>query len=404
MRVRVYFAWILLATTPAPAATITVSPQRTDRPMVVMIEGALGARDEEQFAAKTASLSSAFVAFSSDGGDFVAGVRIGEAIRRKKLSTIVPDGRRCASACALAWLGGVERFIGSDARLRFHAASNSASDTENDVVKAMVSTYLAEIGLSHEVVTYITQAASNEPVWLNMSGVAEWGIRVTLLSSRAGETTVTVPTRYGDITLTRDGAICCTAHITYGDQRVEIASTGQIHANLEGAYKVKEGDLLVMSFLSGARGRTPRYQALLIDQEGITDLTAPGFGSSDGTFKSTQRGDEIHFNLGFEERKKKTAIYKNKTITMNFRPLGPEAIVSKHECATILNMVVTCVRLSECSDETIFEKFATAGQRYFKRLEEMTVFTSRNFYNVCTAICTSNSYVAKQARSTLCGY
>jgi len=63
MRVRFCIAWILLATTSAPAATITVSPQRTDRPMVVMIEGALGAIDEEQFAAKTASLSSAFSPF-----------------------------------------------------------------------------------------------------------------------------------------------------------------------------------------------------------------------------------------------------------------------------------------------------------------------------------------------------
>ncbi len=46
------------------------------------------------------------------------------------------------------------------------------------------------------------------------------------------------------------------------------------------------------------------------------------------------------------------------------------------ECATILNMVETCVRLLECNDERIFENFAMAGQRYFNKLEEMTVFTS----------------------------
>ncbi len=74
------------------------------------------------------------------------------------------------------------------------------------------------------------------------------------------------------------------------------------------------------------------------------------------------------------------------------------------ECATILNMVETCVRLLECNDERIFENFAMAGQRYFNRLEEMTVFTSRNFYSVCATLCTNKSYVAKRARSTLCGY
>ena len=188
MRLRFSIAWILFATTPAPAATITVSPQTTDRPIVVMVEGPLVRMDGDEFAAKTAPLPSAFVAFSSDGGSLLAGLRIGEAIRRKKFSTIVPDGRRCASACALAWLGGVERFIGSDGRIRFHAASDSASDRESGITNTVVGTYLAKVGLPFEAVTYITQVAPNEMMWLNMSDVAERGIRVTLLSSLAKET------------------------------------------------------------------------------------------------------------------------------------------------------------------------------------------------------------------------
>jgi len=60
-----------------------------------MVEGLLVADDEDQFGAKTASLPSAFVAFSSDGGSFGGRSSIGEAIRRKGFSTIVPDGQRC---------------------------------------------------------------------------------------------------------------------------------------------------------------------------------------------------------------------------------------------------------------------------------------------------------------------
>jgi hypothetical protein len=404
MRLRFSIAWILLATTPAPAATITVSPQTTDRPIVVMVEGPLVRMDEDEFAAKTAPLPSAFVAFSSDGGSLLAGLRIGEAIRRKRFSTIVPDGRRCASACALAWLGGVERFIGTDGRIRFHAASDSASDRESGVTNTVVGTYLAKVGLPYEAVTYITQVAPNEMMWLNMSDVAERGIRVTLLSSLAKQTVVAIPTRYGDVTVTRDGPVCCIGHITYGDQQLEIVSTGQIYASLEGVYKVKEGDLVVISFPSGPREPPARHHVLLVDQEGMIDLTVPGFGSSDGTFKAIQRGDEVHFDLGLQDRKKKSAVYKNRTVIVNVRPLGLEAILPKNECATILNMVETCVRLRDCSDERIFENFAIAGQRYFNWLEGMTVFTSRNFYGVCSALCTSKTYVAKRARSTLCGY
>src|SRR5215813_2433952 len=180
MRLCISIASILFVTTSAVAATITVRPETPDRPIVVVVEGSLAAFDEDQFAAKTAPLSTAFVAFSSDGGSLVAGLRIGEAIRRKRFSTIVPDGRRCASACALAWLGGVERFIGTSGKISFHAAYDAASD-ESGVGTAVVDAYLSKIGLPYEAVIYITQTASNEMTWLNMSDAAQRGIRVTLL-------------------------------------------------------------------------------------------------------------------------------------------------------------------------------------------------------------------------------
>jgi hypothetical protein len=402
MRLSVSIASILLATTPALAATITLRPQTPDRPTVVIVEGPLVALDEDQFAAKTSSLSSAFVAFSSDGGSLVAGLRIGEAIRRKGFFTIVPDGRRCASACALAWLGGIERFIGADARIGFHAAYDPASDRESGVGNAVVGAYLTKVGLPYEAVIYITQTDPSEMTWLNMSDAAQRGIRVTLLSSLAKETMAAIPTRYGDVTVTRDDPECCVGHIRYGDQLIEI--TGQIHASLEGVYKVKEGDLVVISSPSGARGSPPRHYVLLVGQDGMTDLTGTDFGTSDGTFKATQRDDEVHFDLGFQKRKKKSAIYKNGTVTVDIRSPGPETTLPKNECAAILNMVATCVRLPECNEGRIFDNFAVAGHRYFNNLEEMPVFTSRNFYNVCATVCTTKSYVAKQARSILCGY
>jgi hypothetical protein len=403
MRLCISIASILFVTIPAVAATVTVRPETPDRPIVVVVEGSLAAFDEDQFAAKTAPLSSAFVAFSSDGGSLVAGLRIGEAIRRKRFSTIVPDGRRCASACALAWLGGVERFIGISGKISFHAAYDAASD-ESGVGTAVVDAYLSKIGLPYEAVIYITQTASNEMTWLNMSDAAQRGIRVTLLSSLAKETMAAIPTRYGDVTVTRDNPECCVGHIRYGDQLVELASTGQIYASLEGVYKVKEGDLVVMSSPSGARGSPPRYYVLLVGQDGMTNLTGSDFGTSDGTFKATQRDDEVHFDLGFQKRRKKRAIYKNGTVTVDIRSSEPQATLPRNECAAVLNIVVTCARLQECNEGRIFDKFATANQRYFNSLEEMPVFTSRNFYSVCSAICTTKAYVAKRARSILCGY
>src|SRR6516162_3684707 len=168
MRLCISIASILFETIPAVAATVTVRPETPDRPIVVVVEGSLAAFDEDQFAAKTAPLN---------GGSLVAGLRIGEAIRRKRFSTIVPDGRRCASACALAWLGGVERFIGISGKISFHAAYDAASD-ESGVGTAVVDAYLSKIGLPYEAVIYITQTASNEMTWLNTSDAAQRGISV----------------------------------------------------------------------------------------------------------------------------------------------------------------------------------------------------------------------------------
>src|SRR5262249_31574992 len=51
---------------------------------------------------------------------------------------------------------------------------------------------------------------------------------------------------------------------------------------------------------------------------------------------------------------KKRAIYKNGTVTVDIRSSGPQATLPKNECAAILNMVVTCVRLPERNEGRIF--------------------------------------------------
>jgi hypothetical protein len=94
----------------------------------------------------------------------------------------------------------------------------------------MVEAYLSKIGLPYEAVTYITHAASNEMSWLNMSDAAQRGIRVTLLSSFAKETMAAIPTRYGDVIVTRDDPKCCRGRIRFRDQLVELALTGQVYA------------------------------------------------------------------------------------------------------------------------------------------------------------------------------
>jgi len=157
----------------------------------------------------------------------------------------------------LAWLGGVERFIGTGGRIGFHVGYDAASDRDSGIGNTAVDAYLAKMGLPYEAAIYITQAAPNDMTWLNMSDAAQRGIRVTLLSSLAKETVVAIPTRYGDVTVTRDG--CCVINIRYGDQSAEIAWTDQWPA--PGSEDTELGVLMELEVGHGATEVYLRVQA-----------------------------------------------------------------------------------------------------------------------------------------------
>jgi HNH endonuclease len=87
---------------------------------------------------------------------------------------------RCASACALAWLGGSPRFMGRAAHIGFHAAyiEREGQASESGVGNALVGSYLTQIGLSEAAVVYITQAAPTEITLLTLRDAEKIGIKV----------------------------------------------------------------------------------------------------------------------------------------------------------------------------------------------------------------------------------
>ncbi|MBX9773858.1 MAG: hypothetical protein K2Y71_05545 [Xanthobacteraceae bacterium] len=169
----------------ANAATITVSHVGNGSALIV-VEGDFEPGDVDAFRAKVAALTTprAAVAFRSDGGSLVAGIRIGTLIREKKFSTIIPDHGSCASACGLAWLGGTKRFMGEGASVGFHAAYilKSYGPVESSSGNAILGAYLNQLGMSEEAILYITQAAPTSIQWMNMDDAGKYGIAVAPLS------------------------------------------------------------------------------------------------------------------------------------------------------------------------------------------------------------------------------
>ncbi len=62
------------------------------------------------------------VAYLSSGGGYLQdGYALGDLFRKNKINTRVTGGQKCASSCAIAFLGGVFRKMDFDAELLFHA-------------------------------------------------------------------------------------------------------------------------------------------------------------------------------------------------------------------------------------------------------------------------------------------
>jgi hypothetical protein len=179
------FIILLLTLATANAANIEIKRQANGSALIV-IDGDFEAGDIDTFRTKAASISAprVVVAFHSDGGNLVAGIRIGALIREKKFTTVVPDGASCASACALAWLGGTRRLVGQDASVGFHSAYvlKSYGPVESSSGNAILGAYLNQLGLSESAILYITKAAPTSIQWMSLDDAAENGISVAPLS------------------------------------------------------------------------------------------------------------------------------------------------------------------------------------------------------------------------------
>jgi hypothetical protein len=139
--------------------------------------------DENLFDVLSGSCAGGGVLYKSNGGDLFAGLRIGEMIRERGLETAVSYDATCASACALAWLGGTKRYMFAESKIGFHAAYivEDSEAKESGLGNALVGAYLTRIGLSVETVVFATSAKPDEMNWLNYFDASGVGITANLL-------------------------------------------------------------------------------------------------------------------------------------------------------------------------------------------------------------------------------
>ena len=163
--------------TPGLAAEISII-DRSTKGAIIAIEGDLEIGDGEKFATLIRPPGPGLIIFDSNGGNLLAGLRIGEIARSRGFSTLVLDGRTCASACALAWLGGERRLLSPQARLGFHAAyalKNGANEVSGSA-NALVGAYLDRLNIPYEAIYELTDAGPDSIRWLTVADANRLGI------------------------------------------------------------------------------------------------------------------------------------------------------------------------------------------------------------------------------------
>jgi len=164
----------------ASAAEFSKSASPNGGPDIIFVVGDFNLGDEKQFIKVALSSESAIVVFQSRGGNLVAGIEIGKAIHLKGFATFVPDTIQCASACALAWLGGHVRYMSNTARVGFHAVyiDTGGQASVSSAGNALVGAYLNQLGLPASAIIYITGAPPEGMQWLNFADAQHYGIDV----------------------------------------------------------------------------------------------------------------------------------------------------------------------------------------------------------------------------------
>jgi len=170
-----------LLAAPSQAAEIQVARAAAGVPTRIFVTGEMFVGDEERFAKHVFEIVDGLVIFDSPGGDVEAGLAIGRTIRERGLATLVPIKYECASACALAWLGGTVRYMSPKGAIGFHAAyylGQGGTMRERGMPNALVGAYLNWLGLSENAVIFVTSAPPESMNWLTFDIASDIGVEV----------------------------------------------------------------------------------------------------------------------------------------------------------------------------------------------------------------------------------
>jgi hypothetical protein len=129
------------------------------------------------------------VYFSSLGGSLAEGISLGRLLHTRRIKTIVEGNAMCASACALAFLGGVDpngrKWMSSTttSRLGFHAFRNGdgslvANTDDTQAIVAAILRYGLDVQAPMDIFVRNFETPASSVYWFSPGELLGLGIRV----------------------------------------------------------------------------------------------------------------------------------------------------------------------------------------------------------------------------------
>lgn len=155
---------------------------------LIFIDGRIVEGDLERVMEAVERVSYPIVLLRSPGGNLAEGLAIARYLRSKEAATGVAPDFLCASACALIWVGGKQRYLAPTSLIGFHAAYTVDGYGEAEtsgVGSALMGAFLAEVGVSETAIIFMTAAGPDEMNWINREMALTLGIEVYELDPAA---------------------------------------------------------------------------------------------------------------------------------------------------------------------------------------------------------------------------
>ncbi len=141
---------------------------------ILILQGTFEFQDDPaSLAAEVASFQPTLISFNSGGGNVMAAMRFGRAIRQMALSTLQIRSANCASACTLTFMGGIQRFAEPGAIGVHQASFSSETGIDGHLAVAAVQsltadimTYMIEMGVDPQLMQLSLATESSDMRYL----------------------------------------------------------------------------------------------------------------------------------------------------------------------------------------------------------------------------------------------